>query len=965
MSRTVRAYNSPPLGKTGFIAATQIPAGGGLDYFWRVPAMKGDFNGDGKPDVVTLARDFTSSSWPFSVSVLLSNGDGTFNSAVLTPIQSGYCFEFLVGDVNGDHKDDIIILHTADTSYLLSTMDVLISNGDGTFTSGNSYSLSTNTLAGATLADVNGDGTIDLVVFDQNTISWVDQLNVSIVRTLLGNGDGTFQPPTSVPLGGACGIFTKRGYVVLGDLNGDGLLDAACSGWGGQIIVYLATSSNTYAGVAHYSTIDGHQNGDAFTLGDLNGDSRPDIVAANNGDNTITVYMNNGDGTFQSGFYVPAASAATPSGTVADVGPSAVAIADVSGDGKADLISSNDMSADITIHLGNGDGTFTTPAIGYAVGGGPNTRAVVADFDGDAIPDLIVSDNKFSLVYLKGYGDGTFRAAHNYYSPIPDDGGNSYGLSIASGDFNGDGQFDFVTDNYVNPSVGITVYLSRPDGTLSPGVNYGSGGGYMSVTVADFNQDGKLDVAVADILAGLVRIFSGNGDGTFALGGQFATDSSNNLPEAVVTGDFNHDGYFDLAVLNYGSWSQIQSNYNVAVLLNNHAGGFTLSANYPLSGRPAYVTEIIAADLKGNGNLDLLVPLTDQPAVATFSGNGDGTFQPETDIVVEDTANDIAVADLNQDGKLDLAVTVSPDPGTNGIDVALGNEDGTFQTPQLFPTSLQSQLWDLPLTANVTIADIDGDGKLDFVYTNPEFGTVGVLFGNGDGTFSAPLEWAAGGFAWGIAIADINRDGAPDVVVAGDNFAGVTVLLNANGSAVAPNYSLSPSTSSLDLTGQASANLQLTLSSQQFYSGTVSFACSALPSQMSCAFNPQTVQVNANQQTFTALTISIAAVSTSAATSGRGPNSLLRTLVMTFAVVAVFGIVLGGSGIRRKQTTFMWRMLPLAALLLTSCGGGALQPIQNLGGHPRTYVIQVNATGVDSSTGRSVTKSLSLNVTSR
>lgn len=949
----VPSYSSPAIGKTGFRAATQVPAGGGLDYLWAVPAMKGDFNGDGKPDLVTLARDLTSGALPFSVSVVLSNGDGTFKPAVLTPVQSGYCFEFLVGDLNGDRKDDVVILHSADSSHPVSSVDVLISNGDGTFTAGNSYSISLSAIAGGTLADVNGDGKLDLVV--------VDQAAPSRVITMLGNGDGTFQAPSSSVLGGACENYLNAGNLSIADLNGDGLLDVACMGNGGELEVYLATSTSTYAAPVSYWTVDAHQNGDRMTLGDLNGDGRPDIVVPNGTDENITIYMNNGDGTFQTGFYVPVALAATPGGTVGDVAPYAVAIADVNGDGKADIISSNTRSADVTILLGNGDGTFTTPAVGYAVGGNPNTAAVVGDFDGDGIPDVVVADNEFSFVYLQGNGDGSFQAAHNYYSPIPDQGNNSFGLSIASGDFNGDGIPDFVTSNWEDSSTGITVFLSRPDGTLSPGVNYGSGGGYMSVAVADFDQDGKLDVAAVDMIAGVVRIFSGNGDGTFAMSGQFLTDSTNMVPEAVVAADFNHDGYPDLAVLNYGTFNPtLPSEANISILLNNRAGGFVLAANYPLSGKVSYPSKIVAASLQGNGHADLIVPLEYKPAVAVFSSNGDGTFQGETDIALDGVAGDIAVADLNRDGKPDLALA-----SAIGIDVLLGNGDGTFQTPHLFVTSLQNETWDLPLTNQVSIADVDGDGLPDLVYANSEFGTVGVLFGNGDGTFSVPQESPVGGYPWGLAIADVNKDGAPDVAVAGGNFSGVTVLLNANGSAVAPNYSLSPSTSSVKLTGGASATLQITTAPQNSFTGTISFGCSGLPSQLSCAFTPQAVQLNGNQQVTVGLTISSAVATAGASRNGGSPQPHPWNRLVALGVFGAFGFALLASGKERKKLAAVSMILSVVSVsfMLTSCGGAPRTTLRNTGMSARTYVVQVDATGVDGNTGRSVSRMLSLNVT--
>src|SRR6185437_15242571 len=112
---------------------------------------------------------------------------------------------------------------------------------------------------------------------------------------------------------------------------------------------------------------------------------------------------------------------------------------------------------------------------------------------------------------------------------------------------------------------------------------------------------------------------------------------------------------------------------------------------------PVYPSNIAAGGLTGSGNIDLLVPLMNS-SVAILSGNGDGTFSAQPDLIVDDVPGDIAIHDLNGDGNPDLAVTLLA-----GIDVVLGNGNGTFQTPQAFPTSLQDQRWDSPVTSNVRV----------------------------------------------------------------------------------------------------------------------------------------------------------------------------------------------------------------------------------------------------------------------
>jgi hypothetical protein len=894
---------NPPVGKIGFVSAVQIPTGG--EAGGSGSALPGDFNGDGKKDVVTIIQSYVSSTWIYSISVVLSNGDGTFQAPVLTPVpgnDSGA--QIVVGDVNGDKKDDIIVAHqNGNAGYTSSSFDVLISNGDGTFTIGNNYSITSNDLAGGTMADVNGDGKLDAVL--------VDQASPGNVWTLLGNGDGTFQTPTSVALNGSAGYG-----VVFADFNGDGLLDLADADYNtGQLTVYLATSATTYANSVSYTTPDAVYNACSITAGDLTGDSKPEIVSANCYSDNLSVYVNNGDGSFQNAkYYNPALNAA--GGAFADVYPEAVTIADVNGDGKADVISSNDYSSDLTILLGNGDGTLQEPTVGYATGGYPYTPAIVADFNGDGFADLMVP-NSFNLVYLKGYGDGTFRSALNYYSPITDNN-FPYSLGIATGDFNGDGIPDFVIGNCCDSTLGVTVFLSRRDGSMQAGVNYG-GGLLFYVAVADFNGDGKLDIAATDWNNGVVQIFNGVGDGTFLVGSTFATDTSNTHSEGLVAGDFNHDGHPDLAVQNY--YGQ-----NVGVLINDGTGNFLAPVNYALSAPYSY-QGIATADLNGDGNLDLVVPLNNRPAIAILLGNADGTFQAETDLTVGNQPQSVAIADLNGDGKLDLATTIDQ-VGVGqgqGIEVALGNGDGTFQPPVFYASTLQNFSFNYPYPAFIQAADIDGDGKLDLVYTNSSYGTVGVLFGSGNGLFYDPVEYPSGGYAWGLVVADVNQDGAPDVVTAGDDFSGLTVLLNNNGSSTVANYTVSTAASTAKVTAGSSATFTLTVTPTNHYNGTVTFTCGSLPSLATCTFNPTSVTLNGDSPVTVQMTITTAAVSASLeGPVHRGSSILLASL----STMGIFGMMLAGSLKKRNR----WTGIVLGMLILTmtfslvGCGGSGSSP---------------------------------------
>ncbi len=930
-----RLAGKPPVSKIGFVSATDIPAGGGASF----PAVAADFNGDGKLDAGTLvgvSYNNTLGLWTFAISAMLSNGNGTFQTAQLTPNPNGTWGDtILAADVNGDGRQDLVVVHTQSPA----TFDVFLGNGDGTFTLANTnpYSISASSLDGGALFDANGDGKLDLVSIDNEAPA---NLLVS-----LGNGDGTFQAPTSAALTGG-----NLSAIVFADFNGDGKTDfAATDSNSGQTVVYMAQAGGSYLAGAPLVTPE-HVYGTCSTAaGDLNGDGQPEIVTVNCDSNTddLTIYLNNGDGTFQSGvYYAPAQNSGA--GTAADIYPVAVTIADVNGDGKPDLVSSNYDSSDVTILLGNGDGTVQVPNVGFATGGEVEYPALVADFNGDGLADIIIPDQNYSLAYLQGYGDGTFRAAVDYFAPISDDFGASSAM-IASGDFNGDGFPDFVVGNYGYnqngvSTVGITVFLSRPDGSLAPGVNYGSGGSLGAVAVADFDGDKILDIAAADYTNNLVQIFHGNGDGTFTMGSSYSTGGSDSW--FVVTADYNNDGHPDLAVANWTS-------QDVSVLLNDGTGAFLPPVVYPMN---ANIESIAAGDLTGQGVLDLVAIDSYPGAVAVLMGNGDGTFQAANSYSFGyNYLANMALGDLDGDGILDLAVTVDDwSSDSTGLAVCKGNGDGTFQTPAFYSTTLQSQIFNQPYPGDVKMFDLDGDGRLDLIYTNEDYGTVGVLFNTGtnayaNGMFYDPVEFAGGNYPYFMALADVNQDGAMDVVVAGGDFAGATVLLNSSGSGAQPNFTLASSLNTASVNAGNAAGFNLTVAGYNGYTGTVTFACSGLPALSTCAFSPASVVTNGHVGMPSTFTINTTGPTASVVQPKR-PGTGAPTFLAGFGGLGIFGLVLGGGkrGRRKmKMAALLGIMLIVVSFSLVGCGGGSSSA--GTGGTTGTpvgsYTVTVTATG--------------------
>jgi Bacterial Ig-like domain (group 3)/FG-GAP-like repeat len=766
---------APPVSNIGFLSAPQIPMGG-YDHTTYFPAVSGDFDGDGNKDAATVVK----STGKYYISSVLGKGDGTFSAPNLTLTTATAADPIWVGDLKGDGKDDLVMGHQGSHN---ASFEVWLSKGDGTFASQGKVILpltgSYVTWGALYLNPVSTH--LDIVIADGvNNLIW----------TALGNGDGTFGTPTSV---GFSPAIASNAPVAFADFDGDGNLDfAATDATTNQDEVFFGTGI-AFSAPLLLTTPDGLYNSCFDAAGVLTSSGKPDIVSAgancnlaNLLANTLTVYVNTstpGHGAFDQGVYY-----------AVGIRPEALTIANTRGIGHPnDVVTVTTQPGDVKVLLGNGDGTLQTPAVGYATGGNVSTQPVVADFNNDQKADIIVSDRLFSLVYLQGYGDGSFRSAINYFAAPTGGGFHPNGVDIASGDFNGDGIPDFVIGNATNGGLisGITVFLSNADGGMQQGVPYTSNGSASSlqyVAVGDFNGDGKLDIAAADSTNGVVQIFNGNGNGTFTVGATYPTGTvASRSALGLVAGDFNGDGKLDLAVVNnYGGTTA-----DVGVLINN-GSGFNL-ANYTIGDGTILGTNITLADVNGDKKWDLLVPLygtnaTPGTAVAMLMGNGDGTFTAKPNFVLGfNNPLYAAVGDLNGDGIPDLAVTIDDQTtSTQGIAVAAGKGDGTFNPAQLIPSTLQPANFDVPLPGYVKMLDMDRDGHLDLVYTNTEFGTVGVLYGKGDGTFYDPLEFTAGHMAYGLALADVNKDGAVDAVATGNSavFSGVTVLLNTSGDSV-------------------------------------------------------------------------------------------------------------------------------------------------------------------------------------
>ena len=336
--------------------------------------------------------------------------------------------------------------------------------------------------------------------------------------------------------------------------------------------------------------------------------------------------------------------------------PFFVAVGDFNNDGIPDLVTANYTGDNVSILLGNGDGTFQSPQ-SFASGSYPISVAV-GDFNNDGNLDVAVAnngDNKpgGNLAIMFGNGDGTLQAPVTYSTE-----GSPFYVAVA--DLNGNGQLDVVLAAHGAP---IQVFMNSGNGTFgSPGL-YNAGSNPQSVAIADFNGNGIPDLAVANSQSGTISIMLGNGDGTFKPAVNYTVGAS---PSVIGTGDFNGDGNIDLAVANYDSST-------IGILMGNGDGTFQ-SQTTMKSPSPS---GLVVTDVNGDSIPDLVVTNQNGTAhsIQTFLGVGNGTFQSPTTYNAGQQPRIVAAGDFNNAGAPDLAVACSE----GALNVFLNN-GGTYVT---------------------------------------------------------------------------------------------------------------------------------------------------------------------------------------------------------------------------------------------------------------------------------------------
>jgi hypothetical protein len=518
---------------------------------------------------------------------------------------------------------------------------------------------------------------------------------------------------------------------VVADFNLDGRPDlAAVTSTGSGVVLHLSSPSGGALTAQAGPTFAG-----AYTMSaaDLNRDSKPDlIVTSRSGSPAVTVFLGNGDGSFQ-----PSRPVTAFTSSFSDYQNNHVVAGDVTADGKVDLLV-GDIGGDVYLFAGVGDGTYLA---GTSLGKTSQpVRAIrLADLDGNGALDVVAASGMVSggggtILGFVRQMDGTFKNTHTLASME-----SFSALSLL--DYDADGKTDAAA---VAASGKLYTFRGNGDGTFGAGVSSDIGKNGAFLTAGDLNADGKPDLASG----GRFENFSSPTAPTFIslLNADGTTKSSQLEADGLYSGgvlaDMNKDGRLDLVV------SHTERN-ELSVIFGRGDGSFVLN------GPTGTVTATSSGDFNGDGKLDLIYVGSSVDKLAIMLGRSDGSFGPPRTFDVDRAPSAVRSGDFDGDGKLDVAVTCYD---TNLVSLLLGKGDGTFATQRTFSVGRGPN--------SLAVLDLDADGKLDIVTANVDADSVSVLIGNGTGNFAVNKDYATGKGPVSVAAADLSGDGRPDVVTA-------------------------------------------------------------------------------------------------------------------------------------------------------------------------------------------------------
>ena len=692
-----------------------------------IDIAKGDFNNDGKMDVVTLDES-SSGGQGTRLSVLLGTGAGGFE-AQRTISTASQPRDVAAGDFNNDGKLDVVVVN-----FALSN-NVLIYLGDG---AGNLSPLSASSTGvgnpfTVAVADFNNDGKLDLVVGFEFTGG---------VVIMLGQGNGLFGAATlyngtsGAPLSG-----TQR--VITGDFNKDGKQDLVTGGSYAR-----GNGDGTFVSSTALSAVLGW-----IVAGDFNKDGNLDLAGLSsiieNNTSVPAVAFIPGDGAGNFGAAVRTRTGGREF--------SRLTVADFNGDGNPDLGASSGTSSDVGTLLGDGAGSFT-PGPAYVVGVGPR-ELVAADFNSDGRQDIAVTNanllvDEGGVAVFAGNGQGGFVGARSFLARQP----GVSAIELTAADFTGDGRLDLLSLNQFDTTLlpGLAPGEFGPPVVIASGANFGADTNTGAYSTSDFNRDGRPDLAVIslDSSGGVsqsrVRVFFNNGSGVFST----ASDTPIPFNPTVVFGDFNGDGYQDLVLREFPKLS---------IRFGNAQGGFGPSSTILPQFTP-FRPVLESGDFNGDGRPDLVIsssesgPFTTEVKLYLLYGDGQGGFSAPADVPFSGYAAVIVPRDLNGDGRDDMVTLVG---GTRKLRVMLSNGQGGFTAGPDFAAGTDP--------AQFFLHDLNGDARPDLLVSNntvsPSSNTVNILTGDGAGGFSAPVPLTTLSASASAAFADFDGNGHFDIAL--------------------------------------------------------------------------------------------------------------------------------------------------------------------------------------------------------
>jgi 6-phosphogluconolactonase (cycloisomerase 2 family) len=735
------------------------------------------------------------------------------------------------------------------------------------------------------VADFDGDGKPDLATINTNSITLSVFRNTSTTGSITA---GSFAPRVDFTTG------TGPYKLAVGDIDGDGKPDLIVTNWTSNTISVFrntsTTGSITTSSFAPRIDFNTGTNPGGLAIGDIDGDGKPDISVTSYGSNLISVFRNiSTPGTFTIGSLAPRVDFTT--GT----NPASVTVGDIDGDTKPDIVITNYSSNNISVFRNiSTSGTFTisslSPKVDFTVGTNPY-GIVIGDIDGDGKQDISVTNSNGSSFSVLRNVSASGSITTSSLSPKVDlttTGVNPQG--IAMGDIDGDGKPDLIIVNYSSSAGNVSIFknISSPGsigtGSFAPKVDFNSGGtGPWDACISDIDGDGKPDVSIVNGSSGTVSVlrntitpvaiptitsfspaFGPAGTTVTITGTNFSTTASSNIvwfgaaqatvssatatqlivtvptgatyqplsvtvngytdfssspyiltfqsaqvidatsfpskadigsgtsPEGTAISDIDGDGKPDLLVVNNAS-NTLSVYRNISATGSLVTGSFAAKVDFATGSNP---TGVAVSDIDGDGKPDVVVSNYGSNTISVFrntSSSGTIALSAKVDLATGISPYGVAIGDIEGDGRPDIAVT-----NNGGTTVSVFQNIGSQGSITTASFSNKTDFTSGSYPSGVVISDIDGDGKADLVIANTGSNTLSVLRNTSvsgiisNSSFAGKTDFSTGNAPLFPAVGDIDGDGKPDIAVSCANSNTISLFRNTSTSGSFTTSSLTP-----------------------------------------------------------------------------------------------------------------------------------------------------------------------------